>query len=336
MPDPAALVLRKDEELLLTGTDVRLLTQDKLVRGELLYAQDVRVPGMLIASIQRPPTVGGKVKSFDAAQALKVSGVVDVIRLKDREFPVVVNPMSGVAVVATNTWAAIEGRKKLSIEWDLGPNQIHNTDGYKAELVDTVRSKGVAIRTQGDVYKHNYDDNRTLEATYTIPYHNHSPMETPAATAVIEDGVCTIWTGTQSPQWGKTLVLAELGYDPEKESDKVILHNTFMGGAFGRKGKNDFTIEAVELAKATGQPIKVIWSREDDTRHGFYHSVSANYYKAELTEDNQSADNFVSRVAHPAIAALFDHSNKYPSEQSLSSSFGDLPFDIKNVSIEKN
>ncbi len=335
MPDPASLTLRSDDELTLTGTDLALQTHDKLVRGELQYAQDVRIPGMLIASIQRAPTVGGKVKSFSALEALKVAGVVDVIRLKDREFPVSVNPMSGVAVLATNTWAAIEGRKKLTIEWDLGPNAEHNSDSYKEQLVKTVQSKGVPIRTQGDVYKHQYDDARTLEAIYTMPYHNHSPMETPAATAVIEDGICTVWTGTQAPQWGKTLVLTELGYDPKTDSDKVVLNNTFMGGAFGRKSKNDYTVEAVELAKATGKPVKVIWSREDDTQHGFYHSISANYYKAELTKDGQSADNFVSRVAHPAIFALFDQATKYPRALSLSQSFGDLPFDLNNLSVEK-
>ncbi|MFK7977529.1 MAG: molybdopterin cofactor-binding domain-containing protein [Halioglobus sp.] len=335
MPDPYALTLRKDDELKLTGKDVKLQSHEELVRGKLLYAQDVQIPGMLIASIQRPPTVGGKVKSFDATAAKKVAGVVDVIQLRDRSFPVMLNPLSGVAVVATNTWAAQEARKKLVIEWELGPNAVHNSYTYLEELVSSVESKGAPIRTQGDVYSHQYDAERTLEATYTIPYHNHSPMETPAATAVIEDGVCTIWTGTQSPQRGKSMALAELGYNEHTDSDKVVLHNTFMGGAFGRKGKDDFTIEAVELAKATGKPVKVIWTREDDTRHGFYHSMSANYYKAELSEDNQSADNFISRVAHPAISALFDHTVKSPSPGSHSQSFGDLPFDLKNLSVEK-
>ncbi|MEM7279998.1 MAG: molybdopterin cofactor-binding domain-containing protein, partial [Pseudomonadota bacterium] len=335
MPDPASLSLRNDDELKLTGRDVKLLTHEALVRGELQYAQDVRIPGMLIASIQRPPTVGGKVKSFDGSEAMKVAGVVAIIKLKDRTFPVSVKPLSGVAVLATNTWAAQEGRKRLKIDWELGPNEIHNTESYKDKLVKTVQRKGIPIRVQGDAYAHEYDPERTVEAIYTIPYHNHSPMETPAATAVIEDGICTIWTGTQSPQWGKALVLEELGLDPETDSNKVILNNTFMGGAFGRKGKNDFTLEAVELARATGKPVKVVWTREDDTRHGFYHSTSANYYKAELSEEGKTADHFIARVAHPVISALFDHTVKSPSPLSLSSSFGDLPFDVRNLSAEK-
>jgi isoquinoline 1-oxidoreductase beta subunit len=335
MPDPSTLSLRNDDELKLTGTDVKLQMHEDLVRGKLEYAQDVRVPGVLIASIQRPPTVGGKVKSFDGSEAKKVTGVVDVIKLKDRGFPVTVNPLSGVAVVATNTWAAIEGRKKLKIEWDLGPNAVHSTETYKQTLIETVKAKGEPIRAQGDVYKHKYEDSRTVEAIYTMPYHNHSPMETPAATAVIEDGLCTIWAGTQTPQWGKSMALAELGYDPKTDWNKVVLNNTFMGGAFGRKGKNDFVVEAVELARATGKPVKVIWSREDDTQHGFYHSISANYYKAELSKDGKRADNFIARVAHPAISALFDHTVKSPAPMALSQSFGDMPFEIESVSVEK-
>lgn len=335
LPERETVALRADSELKLTGKDVKLLGHEELVRGKLQYAQDVRLPGMLIASIQRPPAVGGKVKSFDASEAMKVAGVVDVIKLKDRKFPVTVNPLSGVAVLATNTWAAIEGRKRLQIEWDHGPNAVHNTDSYKQELIKTAQSKGEPIRSQGDVYAHQYDKQRTVEATYTIPYHNHSPMETPSATAVIEGDTCTVWSGTQSPQWGKSLVLAELGLDPKTDWNKVVFHNTFMGGAFGRKGKNDFTVEAVELAKASGKPVKVIWSREDDTRHGFYHSIAANYYKAELSEDKQSADYFIHRVAHPPISALFNHETVYPAPLAHSQSFGDLPFAVEHLSTEK-
>ncbi len=335
VPNAETVVLRPDSELKLTGNDVKLLSHEEMVRGELQYAQDVQLPGMLIASIQRPPAVGDRVKSFDATEAKNVSGVVDVIRLKDRDFPVSVLPLSGVAVLATNTWAAIEGRKKLVIEWEAGPNRVHESEAYKASLVETAKTKGAPIRQQGDVYAHEYDPERTLEATYTIPYHNHSPMETPAATAVIEDGVCTVWSGTQTPQWGKALVLAELGLNPETDWNKVVFNNTYMGGAFGRKGKNDYTVEAVELAQASGKPVKVVWTREDDTKHGFYHSMSANYYKAELTPDKKKVDYLIARVAHPAISALFDNDLLYPQPLAHSQSFGDLAFDVDNISIEK-
>jgi len=284
VPAPESVSLKPNSEFTLIGKDVALQGLQDIVEGKAQYAQDVQIPGMLIASIERPPVVGGKTKSFDASEAKKVPGVIDVIRLKDRDYPVVVNPVSGVAVLATNTWAAIEGRKKLNIEWDHGDNQSHDSDAYRESLIKKVNSKAKQIRIEGDVYAHEFNASKTVEATYTVPYHHHMSMETPAATANVTDDGCEIWSGTQSPQWGKTLVLKELGYDSEADIDKVQFNTTLMGGAFGRKSKNDFTLEAVELSKAIGKPVKVIWSREDDVKHGFYHSSAANYFKAELTD----------------------------------------------------
>ena len=301
MPDPAKVNLKTEKEFRLIGKDVKLTGHENIVQGKAIYAQDIQLPDMLIATIERPPVVGGKVKTFDDTEAKKIKGVVAVVRLKDRTIPVGMSPVSGVAVLATNTWAALEGRKKLKMEWDLGGNTVHNSEPYTQELAARVREPGAVVRGKGTVKDHSYNLERTVEAVYTMPYHHHMSMETPAATAVIKDGKCTVWAGTQTPQWCKTLVLTELGFDPEKDGDKVEVNTTLMGGAFGRKGKNDFALEAVELAKATGKPVKVIWSREDDVKHGYYHSIAANYCKAEIT-DKKSADFWVQRVAHPPAA----------------------------------
>jgi isoquinoline 1-oxidoreductase beta subunit len=334
IPDVASLTLKDSDDYTLIGKeDIALQGLDQIVTGQATYAQDIQLPGMLIASIERPPVVGGKVKSFDATEAKKVSGVVDVIRLKDRSFPVNVKPMSGVAVLATNTWAAIEGRKELKIEWDHGENVSHDSETYKQELIKKVAIKGKEARVEGDVYAHEFDSTKTIEATYTVPYHHHMSMETPAATAVIEGDRCRIWSGTQAPQWGKNLVLEELGWDPKTAYENVEFNTTLMGGAFGRKSKNDFTIEAVELAKASGKPVKVVWSREDDVKHGFYHSTAANYIKAELTEDNRS-DNWIQRVVAPPIAWIFNDKTTHLTDGDLSLGFADIPFDIKNLSCE--
>lgn len=334
IPDVASLTLKDSDDYTLIGKeDIALQGLDQIVTGQATYAQDIQLPGMLIASIERPPVVGGKVKSFDATEAKKVSGVVDVIRLKDRSFPVNVKPMSGVAVLATNTWAAIEGRKKLKIEWDHGENVSHDSETYKQDLIKKVAIKGKEARVEGDVYAHEFDSTKTIEATYTVPYHHHMSMETPAATAVIEGDRCRIWSGTQAPQWGKNLVLEELGWDPKTAYENVEFNTTLMGGAFGRKSKNDFTIEAVELAKASGKPVKVVWSREDDVKHGFYHSTAANYIKAELTEDNRS-DNWIQRVVAPPIAWIFNDKATHLTDGDLSLGFADIPFDIKNLSCE--
>lgn len=333
VPDAATVRLKPITEFTLIGKDVALQGIEKIVMGTATYAQDIQLPGMLIASIERPPVVGGKTRSFDATEAKKVNGVVDVIQLKDRTLPVNVFPKSGVAVLATNTWAAIEGRKKLKIEWDHGANQTHDSEVYKQDLIKKVNQQAKAIRLEGDVYGHRFDLDRTLEATYTVPYHHHMPMETPAATAMIDGEGAKIWSGTQSPQWGKVLVLQELGLDPKTDFDKVEFNTTLMGGAFGRKSKNDFTLEAVELAKVTGKPVKVIWSREDDVKHGFYHSIAANYFKAELNKNNGS-DYWLQRLASPPIAWIFDNTARFQNNLGLSLGFGDVPFDIQNMAFE--
>ena len=335
MPDAKSVSLKAMKDYTIIGKDVALQGLESIVRAQAVYAQDVQLPGMLIASIERPPVVGGKVKSFDGSAAKKVSGVVDVIRLKDRSYPVQAYPKSGVAVIATNTWAALEGRKKLKVEWDNGENEAHNSEVYKKELVAKVSNRAKQFRVVGDVYAHQFDPTKTLEATYTVPYHHHMSMETPSATAQLTDDGAEVWSGTQAPQWGKLMVLTELGLDAQKDQDKVTFNTTLMGGAFGRKSKNDFTIEAVELAKATGQPIKVIWSREDDVKHGFYHSAAANYMKAELNDDN-SSDYWIQRVVAPPIGWLFNQNSRYLRDSSLSLGFADVPFQVANMSFENH
>lgn len=335
LPLPAleSLKLKAVDKFNIIGKELKLLNQEKIVLGQALYAQDVQIPNMLIASIERPPVVVGKVKSFDASEALKVPGVVEVYQLKERGLPVNVLPVGGVAVLATNSWAAIQGRKKLKIEWDHGENVIHNSESYKKELVAGVNKKGIDVRVEGKPYEHTYIKEKTVEATYTVPYHHHMSMETPAATAYFENDKWIIWTGTQTPQWGKGMVFTELGLDAEKDADKVEFNLTLMGGAFGRKGKNDFTIEAVELAKATGKPVKVIWSREDDVKHGFYHSIAANYCKAEITEDG-AAEFWIQRVLHPQIGWIFDQNSDQPAGFLLGQSFADIPFKLEHLSCE--
>lgn len=199
IPAPEKVNLKSVSDFSLIGRDVKLSVLDNIVAGKAIYAQDIQLPNMLIASITRPPVVGATIKSLDDKVSRKVAGVVDVIRLKPRSFPVNVNPLGGVAIVATNTWAALEGRKKLIIEWDRGVKGNHNSETFKKELANAVKNQGNIIRQRGDVYQHAYDEN-ALEATYTVPHLHHASMETPAATAVVDGDKCEIWAGTQNPQ----------------------------------------------------------------------------------------------------------------------------------------
>ncbi len=333
-PDSKTVTLKNNADFSLIGKDVKLVDLDDIVAGKAQYAQDIQLADMLIATIVRPPVVGGKVISFDASDALKIKGVVDVIALKPRSIPVTTNPLSGIAVLANNTWAALEGRKKLKVKWDHGDKQHHDSSLFSKQLAKQVNQQGEKVASKGDVYAHTYNENNTVEATYTLPYINHSPMETPAATAVVNGKKCTIWAGTQNPQWAKGNVAQELGLGKD-EHDNIELNVTLMGGAFGRKSKADFIIEAVELAKASKRPVKVIWSREDDIQHGFYHSISANYCKAELTTKG-SADHWISRNAYPPIGWLWNPDAKVPDDFQLALGFGDIPFALNNLSIEKH
>ncbi len=333
-PENDKVKLKNNADFSLIGKDVELVDLDDIVAGKATYAQDIQLPNMLIATIARPPVVGGKVASFDATQALKIKGVVDVIQLKERPLPVTTNPLSGVAVLANNTWAALEGRKRLKIKWLHGDKQSHNSKEFSKKLALQVQTKGEKVALKGNVYNHQYHEENTVEATYTVPYIHHASMETPAATAVVEGKKCTIWAGTQNPQWAQRNVTRELGLSKD-ELDNIELNVTLMGGAFGRKSKADFIVEAVELAKASKRPVKVIWSREDDTQHGFYHSISANYCKAELTK-NGSADHWISRNAYPPISWLWNTNAKTPSDNQLALGFGDIPFALNNLSIEKH
>ncbi len=333
-PDSKTIKLKENSDFSLIGKDVKLTDLDDIVAGKAQYAQDIQLPDMLIATIVRPPVVGGKVDSFDASEALKIKGVVDVIALKPRSIPVTINPLGGVAVLATNTWAALEGRKKINITWLHGEKQSHNSKEFSKQLIKQVNKKGEDVATKGDIYAHNYDETNTLEATYTVPYIHHAPMETPAATAIVNGKKCTVWAGTQNPQWAKGKVAQELGLAKD-EHDNIELNVTLMGGAFGRKSKADYIVEAVELAKASKRPVKVIWSREDDIQHGFYHSTSANYCKAELTSKG-SADHWISRNAYPPIGWLWNPDAKMPSDSQLALGFGDIPFALNNLSIEKH
>lgn len=334
-PKNDSLTLKKRSEFKLIGKEVKLFDHEDIIAGKAIYAQDIQLPGMLIASIQRPPVVNGKVVSIDDTETRKVKGVVDVIQLQERGLPAGVWPLSGVAVLATNTWAAHEGKKKLKIKWNDGALGNGNSEQLKQELISKVNTKGQQERVRGDVYSHTYQADKTLEATYFMPYQNHSPMETPAATAWVQgkgaETKCTIWAGTQNPQWAQGMVVNQLGLPADKAS-QVELNITLMGGAFGRKSKGDFIIEAVELSQKVQKPVKVVWSREDDIQHGFYHSISANYMKAELT-DQQSADYWIQRVAYPPIGWIFNQATR-PNARDLSVGFGDTPFDVDHMSLE--
>jgi len=297
--------------------------------GKPLFGMDVRVDGMLYAAIAHPPVLGGKVKSVDDSAALKVIGVKKTIAIDPFKPPHAFQPLGGVAVIADNTWAAFKGRKQLKIEWDNGSNASYNSADYKKELQQTARQPGKVVHTVGDPDAEFAKGGKIVEAEYFAPHLAHASMEPPVAVADVRDDKVTVWSPTQDPQGVQEEVAKALGCKKEN----VVCHVTFLGGGFGRKSKPDYAVEAAVLSKKTGTPVKVIWSREDDIKFDYYHSVAAMYLKAAL-DDAGKPKAWLQRSVFPPIGSTFDTSAVYGGGGEMSMGWNVVPFDLANFRSE--
>jgi isoquinoline 1-oxidoreductase beta subunit len=253
--DPRDLKAPKDFRLL--GKPLPRLDTPSKVDGTAVFALDVYVPDMLTAVVAHPPTFGGKAKSIDdtATRAVKgVRGVFDV--------------GSGVAVVAENFWAARQGRERLRVEWDLGPNAETSTDALFASYRQLAGSPGLVAKKVGDAEGALGKAARKLEADYELPFLAHAPMEPLNCVVAPRDGGAEVWAGTQFQTVDQASAAAVFGCKPEQ----VKLHTTFLGGGFGRRANpvSDYIVEACKIARAAKSPIKMVWTREDDMRSGYY------------------------------------------------------------------
>ena len=301
-----------------------------ITTGKATYGQDVMLPGMKFAVVARPPVVQGKVASYDASATMKVPGVEKVVTIDGTPPPAAFAPLGGVAVIATSTWAALKGREALKIVWDDGPNGSFDSVAYKAMLEEKVRKPGRLERNEGDVDAALASAAKVISAEYYSPHLAHATMEPPAATARRTGEKWEIWTSVQSPGGARDDIAKRLGVDQKN----VTLHNMLLGGGFGRKSKWDFAIEAVLLSKAMdGAPVKVVWTREDDIRHDFYHTVTAERLEAGLDKDNKVVA-WRHRSAAPSFMANFVPDPKYPGAIELGMGFVDTPFNVPNIRLE--
>src|SRR6266436_5760951 len=302
---------------------------EALVTGKAIYGMDARVDGMVYASVERPPVLGGKVKAFDDKEALKVAGVRQTVPIDPFEQAPAFQPLGGIAVIADNTWAAFQGRKKLNIAWDNGPNETYNSDAYKNELRATSHNPCKVVRNIGDADAVFAKGGKVYEADYYVPLLAHASMEPMVALAQFKDGKATLWAPTQNPQAVQEIVSKELGISKED----VICHVTLLGGGFGRKSKPDYVAEAAVLSKKVGRPVKVIWSREDDIRFGYYNAVAAMYMKAAVAEKGRP-NAWLQRSVFPPITSTFDVNAVYGDPGHLGQGWTDIPFDIPNLRVE--
>ncbi len=297
--------------------------------GKAAYGQDTRMEGMLYASVARPPVFGSAVKSVEDKAALGVAGVKQTATIEAFKPPIGFQALGGVAVLADNTWAAMQGRKKLKIEWEKSPHSVWNSDTYKKELQETARKPGKVVRENGNVDEAFAKGGKIIEAEYYAPMLAHAPMEPPAALAVFRDGKAEVWAPTQGPQGARDAVAQALGLKKED----VTVHVTLLGGGFGRKSFPDFAVEAAVLSKKTGKPVKVVWSREDDIQFDVYHSVAAMYMKAALGSDGKPTA-WLQRTVFPPIGSTFDPSATYSDPGELGLGFTDVPFAVANFRAE--
>lgn len=332
VPADDKIILKEKKDWKYIGKASDIVDINDIVRGTANFGLDVNVPGMKCAVIMRCPVAGGKVKTFNADKALAVPGVLKVEEMASKGFPADFSePLGGIIIVADNTWAAIAARKELDVTWDFGPNEKYNTKDYFDDMLAKVKTKGHVRREHGSIDAAVKKATHVMESTYVIPHLTHAPMEPPNAVAHFKDGKCEVWAPTQHPQWARTSVAKALGI----EEANVTMNVTLLGGAFGRKSKPDFIVEAALVSKMTGFPIKLVWTREDDIQHDFFHACSVQYIKAAFDKNNKVI-GWNHRSVFPPIGGTTDEKNTEPSFGELQLGMVDFPYQIENISCESH
>jgi isoquinoline 1-oxidoreductase subunit beta len=328
-PDPAELRFKPANEWRYVGKPIPIVDLDHILCGKATYGIDVMLPGMKYASVERCPVYGGKSLTFDPSDALKMPGVEQVVEIPATPIPSGFNPLGGIAVIASNTWSAQQGRQKLKITWDFGPNADHDSNAYRAQIEATAKQPGRVVRNHGDVDAALAAAERRISADYFVPYYAHAPMEVPNAVANVVDGKCEIWASTQFPQAARTTVAQVLGLPVED----VTVNVTLLGGAFGRKSKPDYVAEAALLSRQIGAPVKLTWTREDEIQHDYYHAICAQHLQAGLDAEGR-ATAWLHRTVFPAIESTFQANVVYGSAGELQQGVTDMPYAITNVRCE--
>ncbi len=331
MPEESQLKLKDKSQWKMIGKNVGFYDVPDIVTGKAIYGIDVVKPGMKYAAMLRCPVAGGKVKSFNAGEASKEPGVVKIYEMPASGFPAGFDaPQGGIVIVADSTWAALQARDKIQVEWDYGVNAGYNTEEYLNTLKQRVKQKGDVKRANGNADNAFRSAAGSIEGTYVLQHLAHAPMEPPNATALFENGKCEVWAPVQSPQWIRDSVAGDL----KMSTDDVRVNVTLLGGAFGRKSKPDFVVEAARIAKEfPGTPIKLTWTREDDLTHDFFHACSVQYIRVAF-DKNRQVIGWNHRSAFPPIGGTTSDKERQPSNGELQLGMVDFPYNIPNISCE--
>jgi isoquinoline 1-oxidoreductase subunit beta len=289
LPVPKRVALKDPKDFTLIGTPAKRLDAPAKVNGTAQYGIDVRLPGMKIATVAASPVVGGKLAEVDDRRAKAIRGVRQIVRLVD-----------AVAVVADDMWAAKQGLKALAIRWEDGANGTVRTADVVEGLAAAAQTAGVAVRTHGDAPSALEAAPRRVESTYEVPFLAHAPMEPINCTVQLREGHCEIWTGTQVVARAQSGAAKVTGLP----LDKVVVHNHYLGGGFGRRLEFDYVTQAVRIAQQVQGPVKVIWTREEDIQHDVYRPYYYDRLAAGLTADGRPIA-WTHRIVGPSILARF-------------------------------
>jgi len=318
LPLPEKPALKSPANFMVIGKEsMRRLDTPAKVSGTAVFGIDVKIPGMAIASLAQCPVIGGTPTSVDSAEAMKVSGVIKVVQISD-----------GVAVLAKNFYAARKGRDALKITWNEGAGASISNAGMRKQLESGLTKPGAVIQAKGDANTA-LVNGKQLSAQYFMPYLAHSTMEPVNCSAVVADGKCRIIGPIQFQQGAQAVAAAATGLKPED----VTVETTFLGGGFGRKLELDFIRQAAEIAKVSGMPVKMLWTKEDDITHDFYRPMSVHQMDAALSADGKISALKTKMVSQSVTARAFPAFVKDGNDPFMVEGSANLTYDIPNLEV---
>lgn len=319
LPIPTSVFLKDPEEFVILGKPIPRLDTPAKVDGSAVFGIDVQLPGLLTATVARCPVIGGKVKSYDASKAETIKGVRKVVQIS-----------AGIAVIADHFWAARKGREALIIDWDAGANAELDSEAIFSSFAEALdQKKDITERQDGDIKTGIENASMILQAVYTVPYQAHVCMEPMNATADVRADGCDIYVGTQAQTATQQTAMKLTGLPEEK----VKVHTTYLGGGFGRRGEQDFIIDAVECSKAAGKPVKVIWTREDDVMHDQYRPATYNQLRGGV-DNSGKIIAWEHRIAGPSILARrFPDSAKNGHDRTSTEGASNIPYSFEHTLV---
>jgi isoquinoline 1-oxidoreductase beta subunit len=317
--------LKDPKDFKILGKSAPRLDIPLKVSGRAVFGIDAEVPGMVYASVERCPVFGSKLISYDDTDAMKVKGVTRVVKTVR---VIGKNRYDAIAVVADNYWSAFQGRKALKVKWDYKGNEKFNTKDFEQHLRDLSKNEGIVVHNEGDFDKAFSDSGIKLEAFYETPVVSHSPMEPMNCLAHWRpDDKVEIWASSQ----GSTLIKHELSIVLNIPEDRIIPHIMFNGGAFGRRLKSDYASEAAMISHAVGKPVKVVWTREDDTQQGPFRPMTFSAMKGALSPEGKVIA-FQHKVISPSMSATQDEFyDKTKADESMVEGINDQKYEFPNM-----